>query len=288
MRDYALETTFDVKFTTRRFTTGVPFALASGAVSAYPDNSTTQITAGITLTADFDGVTGLNNVRVVATAGNGYAAGSNYALVITTGTVDSVSVVGEVVAEFSLSAQSWVASIAAVKVDTAAILVDTGTTLDGKIDVIDGIVDSILVDTGTTLDGKIDTIDTVVDAILADTNELQTDWANGGRLDLLIDAIKAKTDNLPVSVKKNTALAKFEFLMVDVADGFTPVTGAVITAERSIDGGAFASCANSVTELSNGIYWIDLAASDLNGNVITLRFSAGSTADRFVTIVTQT
>ncbi len=35
-----------------------------------------------------------------------------------------------------------------------------------------------------------------IDAILADTNELQTDWVNGGRLDLLIDAIKAKTDNL--------------------------------------------------------------------------------------------
>lgn len=35
--------------------------------------------------------------------------------------------------------------------------------------------------------------------ILADTNELQTDWVNGGRLDLLIDAIKAKTDNLPAS-----------------------------------------------------------------------------------------
>lgn len=33
-----------------------------------------------------------------------------------------------------------------------------------------------------------------LDAALADTNELQTDWANGGRLDLLIDAIKAVTD----------------------------------------------------------------------------------------------
>jgi len=33
--------------------------------------------------------------------------------------------------------------------------------------------------------------------ILADTNELQTDWVNGGRLDLLVDAIKTKTDNLP-------------------------------------------------------------------------------------------
>ncbi len=33
-----------------------------------------------------------------------------------------------------------------------------------------------------------------VTSTLADTNELQTDWKNGGRLDLLIDAIKAKTD----------------------------------------------------------------------------------------------
>lgn len=33
--------------------------------------------------------------------------------------------------------------------------------------------------------------------VLADTNEVQTDLHDGGRLDLLIDAIKAKTDNLP-------------------------------------------------------------------------------------------
>ncbi len=44
-----------------------------------------------------------------------------------------------------------------------------------------------------------DFLDTEIAAILADTNELQTDLVNGGRLDLLIDAIKAKTDNLPAS-----------------------------------------------------------------------------------------
>lgn len=32
--------------------------------------------------------------------------------------------------------------------------------------------------------------------VLADTDEVQTDLANGGRLDLLIDAIKAKTDTI--------------------------------------------------------------------------------------------
>jgi uncharacterized protein YunC (DUF1805 family) len=63
-------------------------------------------------------------------------------------------------------------------------------------------------------------LDTEIAAILADTNELQTDWANGGRLDLILDArasqssvdtiddfldtevaaIKAKTDQLTFTV----------------------------------------------------------------------------------------
>jgi len=37
-------------------------------------------------------------------------------------------------------------------------------------------------------------LDLIIDAILGDSNELQTDWANGGRLDLLLDAIKVMTD----------------------------------------------------------------------------------------------
>ena len=104
--DFAAESTLDFKFTTVDVT-GAPITLAgTPVVSAYEDNSLTQITAGITLTVDFDGVTGLHNVRVVATAANGYDAGSNYQLVITTGTVDSVSVVGYVIAQFSIAARS--------------------------------------------------------------------------------------------------------------------------------------------------------------------------------------
>lgn len=36
-------------------------------------------------------------------------------------------------------------------------------------------------------------LDTEIAAILADTNELQTDWANGGRLDLILDARSSQT-----------------------------------------------------------------------------------------------
>lgn len=104
--DFALGVTFDTKFTTVQ-STGAPTTLAgTPVISIYADNGTTEITAGITLTVDFDSRTGLNNVRVVATSGNGFAAGVNYQIVITTGTVNSVSVVGYVVAEFSIENRS--------------------------------------------------------------------------------------------------------------------------------------------------------------------------------------
>lgn len=45
----------------------------------------------------------------------------------------------------------------------------------------------------STTQGLVTTVDTVVDAILVDTNELQTDWTNGGRLDLIVDDILADT-----------------------------------------------------------------------------------------------
>jgi len=104
--DIALGDTIDIKFTMVN-SSGVPATLGgTPVISAYVGNSTTQITAGITLTTDFDGVTGLNNVRVVASSGNGFAAGSDIQLVITTGTVGSDSVVGYVVGSFSIEKRS--------------------------------------------------------------------------------------------------------------------------------------------------------------------------------------
>lgn len=54
--------------------------------------------------------------------------------------------------------------LAAIVADTNALQTDWAD--GGRLDLI---LDAILVDTGTTLDGKINTIDTIVDAILADT-----------------------------------------------------------------------------------------------------------------------
>jgi hypothetical protein len=51
-------------------------------------------------------------------------------------------------------------------------------------------------------------LDTEIAAILADTNELQSDWADGGRLDLILDArsSQASVDDLPTNAELATAL----------------------------------------------------------------------------------
>lgn len=96
--DRAEDSTIDFRFSTRNVS-AAPAALASGALSVYKANSDTATTAGITLT--LSAVTGLNQVRIAMTDAF-YVIGEDYDVVITTGTVNSVSVVGTVVASFSI------------------------------------------------------------------------------------------------------------------------------------------------------------------------------------------
>ena len=126
--DYLPGDTIDFKFTTIRPSTGAPFTLAgTPALSVYKNNSTTQTTTGVTLTVDFDSVTGLNHVRIV-TSDAFYAAGDNYDVVITTGTVDSVSAVGYVVGRFTL------AKVSALRPTTAGRTLDVSAGGEAGID----------------------------------------------------------------------------------------------------------------------------------------------------------
>lgn len=112
--------------------------------------------------------------------------------------------------------------------------------------------------------------------LVTPANKLATD-ASGYVTEVSVDGIK-----------KNTALNNFEYLMVDSADHVTGKTGLTVTAERSIDGGAFAACANSSVEVGAGIYKINLANTDLNGDVITIKLTAIGADARFVTVKTNT
>ena len=147
--DYTLEDTINLMFTSRAFATGIPTVLTSGTVSAYEDNSITQITAGITLGVDHDSVVGLNLVTIAATAANGFETGKDYNLVLTVGTVGGVSVVGETVGHFSLGRSAAAVSLATAQAD---------------LDIITG-ADGVILLSGTQAS---------IDAIEADTNELQT------------------------------------------------------------------------------------------------------------------
>ena len=86
-------------------------------------------------------------------------------------------------------------------------------------------------------------------------------------------------------IRKNQAFANFPFVMISSTDHFTPLAGLAVTAERSIDGGAFAACANSVVAISNGAYKINLAATDLDGDSILFRFTATGADARMVTVI---
>lgn len=106
MRDIVAGQAINLKFTSRSSNTPTTLA-GSPVVSVYKANNITQSTTGVTLTVDFDSVTGLNNVLIdTSTDTTFYAAGNDFYLVITTGTVGGTSVVGEVVGDFSIQNQS--------------------------------------------------------------------------------------------------------------------------------------------------------------------------------------
>ncbi len=112
-----------------------------------------------------------------------------------------------------------------------------------------------------------------------------------------IAAIKVKTDLLTFTgtrlltgdrLQKNTALADFPVPM-ELLDG-TPATGKTVSGAVSLDGAPEVALTNSasITEVgTTGSYHIDLVAGDMNGNTVSLRFSATGCKDTKIFIVTQ-
>jgi hypothetical protein len=78
----------------------------------------------------------------------------------------------------------------------------------------------------------------------------------------------------PAGAKKNAALPNVPFEMRDSVTGLLR-SGLAVTAQRRIDSGSFAPCANAVTEIgTTGIYTIDIAATDVNGDCVMFLFTA--------------
>jgi len=63
-----------------------------GTISVYKANGTTQSTAGITDSEDFDGVTGIHHLRIDLSADAFFAKGNDYAVVLSGATIDGQTV----------------------------------------------------------------------------------------------------------------------------------------------------------------------------------------------------
>lgn len=232
--DIVEDATIRGSFNTRQ-ANGTPITLAgTPALSVYKDAGTTESTAGVTLTVDFDSRTGHHIFTIDTSADAFYVTGSDYRVVITTGTVDSISVVGVCVGSFSIENRNTKANVTQISGDATAAdnaeaffdgtgyagtnnVIPTVTTLTNLPAITAGWLTAtgiasdaitaakVASDVGTEIAGSVwDHVDvgfvpdsygeivsgmrTSVTSILADTNELQTDWANGGRLDVILDA----------------------------------------------------------------------------------------------------
>jgi len=104
-----------------------------------------------------------------------------------------------------------------------------------SLDTVDGIVDTILVDTNELQVDWVNggRLDLLLDATLSDTNELQTDWANGGRLDLILDArsSQASVDDLPTNAELTTALAAADDAVLAAIAALNNLSAAQVNAE---------------------------------------------------------
>lgn len=161
---------------------------------------------------------------------------------------------------------------------------------------------------GASVSADIASVQTDTDAIEVDTQDIQSRLPAvlvGGRMDsdvgnMQTDVISAASFSTGAAQEirdeilptQNAAFSNLMFLFVAASDHVTPVTGATGTAvSRSIDGAAFAAGTGTLAEIANGIYQYDASAADMNGGVITFRFSAtggtpGAPDDRFVTVIT--
>jgi hypothetical protein len=134
--------------------------------------------------------------------------------------------------------------------------------LDAPISTVDTVVDGIQTDLSNATDGLgalkalIDTIDGIVDTILVDTNELQTDWVNGGRLDLILDIIAADTTtDIPAKLLKYAQLLARSDAAI-ATDNATELTA--INADGGSGAGNFSNQTDSVEAIRDrgDVAWI--------------------------------
>lgn len=161
-----------------------------------------KITAGNTLDVTATGAAGIDwgNVENASTSVDLSATSINLCDTVTTNTdmrgTDSALLAASAPTNFgdmAITATTGQVTVGTNNDKTGYSISGTKTTLDALNDVstaeVNAQCDTAISDAALATAANLATVDANVDAILVDTNELQGDWTNGGRLDLLLDQV---------------------------------------------------------------------------------------------------
>ena len=95
----------------------------------------------------------------------------------------------------------------------------------------------------------------------------------------------AATDASPVPVKNKAWRVTFPIMDAD-GDFITGATG--LDSEVSKDGADFADCTNEATEIAQGVYYLDLTATEMNADTVAIIVKSSSTGAKPTLLVCPT
>ena len=131
--DYSTGSTVFFMFTTVG-SSGAPTALSSGGVTVYRNSSTVANATGLTLTADFGGVTAQNHVAVgMISTSAFYEPGNTYMAVVSSGSVGGQSIAGYEVGRWTVGLKPVVTVSTAVSISTAS-AIDSVTNVNSTVE----------------------------------------------------------------------------------------------------------------------------------------------------------
>ena len=86
---------------------------------------------------------------------------------------------------------------------------------------------------------------------------------------------------------RGVAVLNFPVIMLSNVDHITPTPSLTVSGLVQIDGGSFVALTNAVSEVGLGLYKVNITAAEMNGDKITLRFTATGADPRTLTIFTN-
>ena len=267
--DYAKPTgagTLEFKFSTFRPSTGAAFSLSSGAaVTIYKGGTGNTTGQSTTLTRDWNSITGLNHVSVDLSQAF-FVDGEVYEAVITTGTIDSVSVIGACVGRFTLRAQ------ASLYPTDAGRTLDVSTTGEAGIDLANvGSPSATLSLSGTTIKAVTDNVG--VGSIANDAITASAIASNA------ITSAKIATNAIGATQIAGNAITSDK--IAGNAIGSAQIADNAITADKIATNaiGADEISAGAVTKIQTGLS--TLTSANVSSAVWSVPVASYTTADTF-------